>query len=120
MGFEKKLLENKLVQDFFQRKIGERSTQLMKIYTAGKAPPEDKISKKLGIKVTEIRTLLNKMHYWGIADYDKTRNKKTGWYNYDWHINYKRIMELMLQEQEEKLKKLETEESTMTEYSLFA
>ncbi|MDO8427741.1 MAG: hypothetical protein Q7S92_00840 [Candidatus Diapherotrites archaeon] len=120
MGFEKKILENKLVQDFFQRKIGEHSIQLIKLYSKGKNLTEDKLSKKIGIKVTEIRTILNKMHYLGMADYDKTRNKKTGWYNYDWRINYKRIIELMLQEQSEQLKKLEIEENTITEYSVFA
>ena len=115
MGLEKKLFENETIKGFFEKKIGEKAIPLIFIYSKGKHLPEDKIAKKLSLKVTEVRTLLNKMHYWGIADYDKTRNKKTGWYNYDWHINYKRIIELLLQEQESQLKTLETQENTMTE-----
>jgi transcription initiation factor TFIIE subunit alpha len=70
-------------------------------------------------KVTEIRAVLNKLHYRGIACYDKSRNQKTGWYNYTWEIKKDRIAEIIGEQQEENLEKLKQKKNLEADYSLF-
>ena len=81
---------------------------------------DEELAKKMKLKVTEIRTVLNRLHYRGIACYKKTKNKKNGWYNYTWEIKTKRIVELILEEQKENIEKLETKQDFGKNYSFFS
>ena len=82
----------------------------MKICTNKRKPATDEdIGKKLPLKITEIRTILNRLHYRGIACYQKTKNDQTGWYNYTWEIKESRIASLILEQQAEQIEKLERE-----------
>jgi transcription initiation factor TFIIE subunit alpha len=80
---------------------------------------DEELSKKLNQKVTEIRTILNRLHYRGIACYQKTKNTKTGWYSYTWEIKTKRIAEIIIEEQSEKLLKLNEKKEVEEEYNMF-
>ncbi len=97
-----------IVQEFLKSAGGEYATELVKICsTKKKLVTDEEISKKLPLKVTEIRTILNRLHYRGIACYQKTKNQKTGWYSYTWEIKNPRIIEIILEKQSEEITKLE-------------
>ncbi|HLC80080.1 MAG TPA: hypothetical protein VJG83_06740 [archaeon] len=104
----KKIYEFLLVNDFLKSVAGDYAVELVKICANKKKPATDEeIGKKLPLKVTEIRTILNRLHYRGIACYQKTKNNKTGWYSYTWEIKNSRIAEILLEQQAEQIEKLE-------------
>lgn len=45
---------------------------------------DEDIADKLGIKATIVRTLLNDLHEASLVEYQRTKNKRTGWYTYKW------------------------------------
>ncbi|MBN2067412.1 MAG: hypothetical protein JW744_03020 [Candidatus Diapherotrites archaeon] len=109
-----------LAQNFLKKVAGDPSVQLVRICERkGKRTTDEELAKKMKMKVTEVRTILNRLHYRGIAHYQKTKNKKTGWYNYTWEIKSKRILELLLEEQKEAIEKLKTTQSFEKTYTYF-
>ncbi|MBI2598442.1 MAG: hypothetical protein HYW50_04565 [Candidatus Diapherotrites archaeon] len=116
----KKLVEIGLSQQFLNSVGGLCATELVKICEKKSRPlTDEEIEKHLKIKLTEIRTILNRLHYRGIAMYHKKRNNKTGWYSYTWSINIKRIAELILEQQMEAMAKLEKKAEFESTYSFF-
>jgi transcription initiation factor TFIIE subunit alpha len=105
---QKKIYEFQIVKDFLKDIGGEFAIELVKICINKKKPiTDEEIGKKLPLKITEIRAILNRLHYRGVACYQKTRNNKTGWYSYTWEIKPDRISELILEKQAEQMQKLE-------------
>ncbi len=45
---------------------------------------DEDVAGDLGIKATVVRTLLNDLHDNRLVEYQRTKNKKTGWYTYMW------------------------------------
>ncbi len=110
-----------IAKEFLETVGGKFAVDLVQIVDKKKkAVTDEEIGKKLPLKITEIRTILNRLHYRGIACYQKTRNNKTGWYSYTWEIRPKRIAELILEQQAEKIQKLESQRSFESTYSFFA
>ena len=106
----KKIYELQIVQDFLKSVGGDFAIELVKICEAKKRPVTDEeIGKKLPLKVTEIRTILNRLHYRGIACYQKTKNAKTGWYSYTWEIKNSRIAQILMETHADYINKLENE-----------
>ena len=117
----KKLFVNRpVVQDFLTKVGGEAAVGVTILCEKkGKCVTDEELAKKMKLKVTEIRTVLNRLHYRGIACYKKTKNKKSGWYNYTWEIKKKRVLELILEQQHEMIEKLEAKQSFGEKYSFF-
>ena len=105
----KKIVNFILAQEFLSKTAGDWAIKLVKICEKkGKGITDEEIGKSLKkLKITEIRTILNQLHYRGIATYTKTRNQKTGWYTYTWEIKPQRVAEIILEEQAESITKLE-------------
>lgn len=120
MGKKKNFLNYELVQDFLTRSAGDNAFGVVKLCVDKKYSDDEKISNKLNTKVTEIRTILNRLHYSGIAQYSKTRNKQTGWYSYTWKINEKKILDLLIEEIGERMEKLENQSQQVQEHTVFA
>jgi len=110
-----------ITQEFLETVGGKYAIELVQIVDKKKkAVTDEEIGKKLPLKITEIRTILNRLHYRGIACYQKTRNNKTGWYSYTWEIRPKRIAELILEQESEKIAKLESQANFESTYSFFS
>lgn len=117
---KKKIYENNTVKAFVEKCAGKEALEVLKHFIKSKKPLKDEtIAEKTGMRVTEVRTVLNRLHYRGIANYDKKRDDKTGWYTYTWKIDSKKIIELILEEQQELLEKLEKERNIQENYTLF-
>ncbi|VVC00195.1 Transcription factor E [uncultured archaeon] len=104
-----KIHELQICQDFLKSVGGEHAIELVKICIDKKRPVKDEeIGKKMpSLKITEIRTVLNRLHYRGIACYQKTKNIKTGWYSYTWEIKEPRIAELIIEQRSEQVEKMQ-------------
>jgi len=110
-----------LVQDFLKSVGGDAAVGVADHYEKkGRQVTDEELAKKMKLKVTEIRTVLNRLHYRGIACYKKTKNKKNGWYNYTWEIKKKRIVELIMEEQRESIEKLEQKQVFGKNYDFFS
>lgn len=109
MPRENDILTFKLTQEFLTSVGGPEAVNVVRICLDknGKCLDEDIETKMKTLKITEIRSILNRLHYRGIACYNKTKNKNSGWYTYTWEIKKRRIVELILEQQSEQLQKLE-------------
>ncbi|MFA5763485.1 MAG: hypothetical protein WC915_01585 [archaeon] len=108
------------VQGFLETLGGKDVVELVKICEKKrKAFTDEEVSTKMSLKVTEVRALLNKLHFRGIATYQKSRNQKTGWYNYTWEINKTRLANLIIDQQKEQLEKLNEKKALEEDYNLF-
>ncbi len=106
------LIELPFVADYMTRIGGENALTVMKLTVEmGNAVTDEQVAEKMGVKVTVVRAVFNRLHYWGIADYTKTRNEETGWWTYTWFLVKDKIKEAVLEElnthEEELRKKLE-------------
>jgi len=79
-----KLLKDKHVQGLVVDLAGERS---LKVIGEVKHPMSDEqIANSAGVKVSEVRAVLNKLHSAGLTTYERTKDKETGWYSYTWDL----------------------------------
>jgi transcription initiation factor TFIIE subunit alpha len=109
-----------LVKDLLDTIGSQDAIELVKICEKKKkSVTDEEISKKMKKKVTEIRAILNKLHFRGIACYQKSRNQKTGWYNYTWEIKKDRIADIINEQQKENLEKLTKKKNLEADYSFF-
>jgi transcription initiation factor TFIIE subunit alpha len=117
---QKSITDLTSVQGFLETMGGPGVVELIKVCERKrKAFTDEEVSKKMDLKVTEVRALLNKLHFRGIATYQKSRNQKTGWYNYTWEINKPRLANLIINEQKEQLDKLSEKKVLEEDYNLF-
>ncbi len=118
---KKDVLSHPVTKTFIQKVGGEDAIPLIKAFkNKRKKVTDEEIAKKTDLKITEVRAILNRLHYRGIACYDKKKNTKTGWYLYTWEIKEKRIAELIIEEQSEEIKKLEKKLEFEKDYVFFA
>jgi transcription initiation factor TFIIE subunit alpha len=116
----KSMTEISLVKDLLDVVGGMEAIELVKICEKKRRSfTDEEVAKKMKKKVTEIRAILNKLHFRGIATYQKSRNQKTGWYNYTWDIKKERIAEIVMEQQSENLQKLMDKKSLETDYNFF-
>ncbi|MDD3083516.1 MAG: hypothetical protein PHP82_00655 [Candidatus ainarchaeum sp.] len=117
---QKSITDLVIVRNFLEVIGGKETIDLIKICERKrKAFTDEEISKKMEKKVTEVRAILNKLHFRGIATYQKSRNQKTGWYNYTWEINKPRIANLIIEKQKEYLNKLDEKKNLEEDYNFF-
>jgi transcription factor E len=56
---------------------------------------DEDIAKRCGLKVSDVRSVLNKLHEYGITGYMRERDKDTGWFSYNWTVNVIKLYEVM-------------------------
>jgi transcription initiation factor TFIIE subunit alpha len=116
----KSILTIKSVKELIENVGGEEAVSLVKICEKKKKNvTDDEIAKSVNKKVTEIRAVLNKLHFMGIVNYDRQKNQKTGWYTYVWAIKKDRIAEIILGKQEKLLENLMKKKSMEVDYNMF-
>lgn len=117
---KKDILSYEITKSFIRRVGGNDALPLIKACKSKKRKVTDEeVSKKTKLKITEVRATLNRLHYRGIACYDKKKNNQTGWYSYTWEIKERRIAELIIEEQSEEIKKLEKKLEFEKDYVFF-
>jgi transcription initiation factor TFIIE subunit alpha len=121
MQKKKDVLSFATTKEFLKDIAGDFAFEVVGVCQKKKKNITDEIiGNALGLKITEIRAVLNRLHYRGIACYNKTRNPKTGWYSYTWNIKTHRIAELVLEKYAEELQKLERKKQLEKNYALFS
>ena len=76
-------LENLHVRNLLTEVAGEKALKVVGEMTMPMS--DEDIATCAGVKISEIRAVLNKLHAAGVAAYDRTRNDE-GWYTYTWRL----------------------------------
>ena len=58
---------------------------------------DEEIAKRCGLKVSDVRSVLNKLHEYGITAYIRERDKDTGWFSYNWVVNVIKLYDVLEQ-----------------------
>jgi transcription factor E len=58
---------------------------------------DEELSKRLELRISDVRATLNKLHNEGLVKYARTKDSETGWYSYAWTLNRNRIVEWVAQ-----------------------
>ena len=66
--------------------LGEAMTEdhVTVIKALSKPKHDEDLAASLKLKATVVRTLLNDLHIKSLVEYERSKNKKTGWYTYLW------------------------------------
>jgi len=75
-------LSNSLLSSIITESLGKE--HLTVIETLSKPKHDEEIAVELNLKPTVVRTLLNDLHAKNLVGYERSKNKKTGWYTYLW------------------------------------
>ena len=114
------ILKDPVVVSFLKRVGGDKAPTVVRLtMKAGNAVTDEQIANKMGVKVTVVRAVFNRLHYWGLADYDKTRDENTGWYTYTWHILPEKILVAVENEIRDEMKQIEEKMEELTRFMLF-
>lgn len=52
---------------------------------------DEELAKKLKIKISDVRATLNKLHNFGLVNYNRQKDNETGWYSYSWSLNHDKM-----------------------------
>ncbi|MCX8158391.1 MAG: hypothetical protein N3D73_01870 [Candidatus Diapherotrites archaeon] len=116
-----KITKLQIVKEYLSKIAGDSAVKICEICENKKEGVKDEyLQKRIKIKITEVRTLLNKLHYLGIMRYDRKKDVKSGWYHYTWFIDTNRLAELIIDEHEKELERLKNKLKETKEYDYFA
>lgn len=68
---------------------GEHALAIVQEFTYDMS--DEDLSRKLKVKVSEVRSTLNKLHNKGIVTYSRSKDSETGWYSYIWKLQEHKI-----------------------------
>ena len=108
--------DNSLLTDILSETMSKEHVTV--IETLSKPKHDEDIAGELNLKATVVRTLLNDLHMKNLVEYERSKNKKTGWYTYLWRKREDRIgdfiSEYLSAKLEELGKQLELEKDGVT------
>lgn len=74
------------------RSVGEHSIHVIQEFDAQMS--DEEIAQKTGVRASDVRVVLNKLHSFGLAAYMRNRDRNSGWYSYVWRLNTERAQEM--------------------------
>lgn len=87
------LLANAHTRQLLIEMAGENAIAVIREFTEDMSDSE--LARRVKIKVSEVRAVLNKMHSEGLVRYTRNRDKESGWYTYIWSVNDGRMKGIM-------------------------
>lgn len=80
---------------------------------------DEELASELNVKETVVRTLLNDLHMKSLVEYERTKNKKTGWYTYTWKMRSDKLTEYIQNYLQAKIENLQRELDAEKNGSIF-
>ncbi len=109
-------INDPLVKEFITELFGKKACKVIGALNRGKEDVE--IAKETKIDVSEIRSILNQLHYHGIVTYTKEKTAPY-WYTYTWYLREERLKELIKEKMKEDLEELERQLEYEKNYTFF-
>jgi len=114
-----RILELDVTKEFLS-KIDKNAYDILTKWNDAKSITNDeKIAELVGQKVTTVRSTLNKLSFRGVVKYEKEKDQKSGWYNFYWGIDFKKLVTLICQEHIDRKTKLSEKQRQLNEYDYF-
>lgn len=85
------MLKYPQIRRLLVRHNGEYAIEIIKLLE--KYTQDEELAKVLGVKVSDVRAVLNRMYENGIVYYDREQDQESGWYYYHWNIDEKKFVE---------------------------
>ncbi len=82
-------LKDAKVREILINTAGENTIAVLRELT--KTGEDEKIAEKLNVRVSDVRSVLNKLHSEGLVFYERTRDENSGWYYYNWIVNLEKM-----------------------------
>ncbi|HLC45539.1 MAG TPA: hypothetical protein VJI67_01565 [archaeon] len=100
------LMRQPMVRDYLTLSGGHDAIPLLEVMMEFENGEVDTVlANKLDMKVTVVRTLLNRLHYKGIVEYTRTKDEEIGWYTYKWNVRKNEIVGELASRVKEELEK---------------
>lgn len=99
-------VNNSLLEEIISESLSKEHFTVIK--KLSKPKHDEDIAAELKLKATVVRTLLNDLHMKNLVEYERSKNKKTGWYTYLWKKRDDKIQEYVDSYISNKLKELNT------------
>jgi transcription initiation factor TFIIE subunit alpha len=87
------LLKDPKVRKWLVQAVGENAIKVLREFETELS--DEEISKRSGIRASDVRVVLNRLHSYGLATYLRKRDKNSGWYSYIWKLDDKHTQELV-------------------------
>ncbi len=114
------MLQAPFINDQLKRLGGNAAPDVIRLVLEhGNAVTDEQIANELGVKVTVVRAVFNRLHFWGIMDYDRTRDEETGWYTYTWHFLPEKLFEKLVEELQQEIDDIKTKIKELENVMLF-
>ena len=111
-----RILDLEITKDFLN-KIDENAYSLLKEWNKNsKITNDEKIAELVEQKITIVRSILNKLSFRGIVKYEKEKDQNSGWYNFYWEIDWKKLAILITQEHIGRKAKLKEKYDLLKDY----
>ena len=101
------IVSNKYVQEYLVENLGEESVRIIR--AANEEITDDALAEKCKLKVSAIRSVLNKLHNMRLAEYTRIKDKETGWYSYFWRVNLSGMNEFLKESMTKEIENTEHE-----------
>jgi len=75
-------IKSTVIRDVLAESLSEAHVNVLERLAEPKY--DEDVATELKIKATVVRTILNDLHQNSLVEYQRTKNKKTGWYTYLW------------------------------------
>ncbi len=86
----KEAVQSKLFLEYLSKNIGRGAAEIVDALES-QAQTDDKLAGKLGIKVNEVRRILNLLNNHSITKYDVNKDNK-GWLTFNWYIDNEKLL----------------------------
>ena len=98
--------KNKDLLKFAEEIGGEEAKEVIKALEKTVEATDEELAEITGIRVNTIRKILYSLYDNQLAEFRRTRDKDTGWYYYYWHLETKRLSDIIRSKKVQELKKL--------------
>jgi transcription initiation factor TFIIE subunit alpha len=110
-------IEDMIIKEYLVDMAGEDAPSIVRSCISPRT--DEEIARKTNIKVNTVRTVLNRLHYLGILEYDRDKDEKTNWFTYTWKLRPVRLIELVKKAWGERLDELQSRSEAEEGYVYF-
>ncbi|MDD5193843.1 MAG: hypothetical protein PHF67_04645, partial [Candidatus Nanoarchaeia archaeon] len=102
-------MQIKFLKSIVENLINKQATPIIDLLIGKKHVNEFLIAKKLGLTINQTRNILYKLSDFGLVSFIRKKDRRKGWYIYFWTLNIFQSLNLLEQNLNDELIKLENQ-----------
>lgn len=80
---------------------------------------DEVLAEKCGLRAADVRMILNKLHNTGVIDYNRSKDKDSGWYYYAWFLRADKLLKTYVEKKKSDLRDIEERLNNKEMYNLY-